>query len=213
MDAIGTATRAIKSGEARLMIAGGVESMSRAPFVMPNAETAFTRSNAVCDTTIGWRLVNRLMKSQYGVDSMPETAENVAVDAPLPYRHGRRRGRRQLGTADQQRDHARLRDAEHLGLQGQCFGVGHGQAHAELDGVEVGRKARLLRTGLSHRPAGPRLATGARTPTGSRRVRAPPIARRHRCRTGRSWRGHARARPWRSGGCPETLQTRKPPSH
>ena len=80
MDAIGTAARAIKSGEAGLMIAGGVESMSRAPFVMPKAETAFSRANAVYDTTIGWRFVNRLMKAQYGVDSMPETAENVATD-------------------------------------------------------------------------------------------------------------------------------------
>ncbi len=79
MDAIGTAARAIKSGEAQMMIAGGVESMSRAPFVMPKAESAFSRSNAVYDTTIGWRFVNRLMKEQYGVDSMPETAENVAV--------------------------------------------------------------------------------------------------------------------------------------
>jgi acetyl-CoA C-acetyltransferase len=80
MDAVGTAARAIKSGEARLMIAGGVESMSRAPFVMPKAEAAFSRSNAVHDTTIGWRLVNQLMKERYGVDSMPETAENVAAD-------------------------------------------------------------------------------------------------------------------------------------
>src|SRR3954452_24257311 len=80
MDAIGTAARAIKSGEAELMIAGGVESMSRAPFVMPKAESAFSRSNAVYDTTIGWRFVNKLMKEQYGVDSMPETAENVAAD-------------------------------------------------------------------------------------------------------------------------------------
>ena len=80
MDAVGTAARAIKSGEATLMIAGGVESMSRAPFVMPKAETAFSRSNAVYDTTIGWRFVNKLMKAQYGVDSMPETAENVALD-------------------------------------------------------------------------------------------------------------------------------------
>jgi 3-oxoadipyl-CoA thiolase len=80
MDAVGTAARAIKSGEAELMIAGGVESMSRAPFVMPKAESAFSRSNAVHDTTIGWRFVNRLMKEQYGVDSMPETAENVATD-------------------------------------------------------------------------------------------------------------------------------------
>ena len=80
LDALGTAARAIKSGEASLMIAGGVESMSRAPFVMPKAESAFSRSNAVYDTTIGWRFVNKLMKAQYGVDSMPETAENVATD-------------------------------------------------------------------------------------------------------------------------------------
>ena len=79
MDAVGTAARAIKSGEAQLMIAGGVESMSRAPFVMPKAESAFSRSNAVYDTTIGWRFVNKLMKEMHGVDSMPETAENVAV--------------------------------------------------------------------------------------------------------------------------------------
>ncbi|WP_343593927.1 3-oxoadipyl-CoA thiolase [Paracidovorax wautersii] len=80
LDAVGTAARAIKAGEAGLMIAGGVESMSRAPFVMPKAETAFSRANAVYDTTIGWRFVNKLMKAQYGVDSMPETAENVADD-------------------------------------------------------------------------------------------------------------------------------------
>lgn len=80
LDAIGTAARAIKAGEAGLMIAGGVESMSRAPFVMPKAETAFGRNNAVYDTTIGWRFINQRMKAQYGVDSMPETAENVATD-------------------------------------------------------------------------------------------------------------------------------------
>ena len=80
LDAVGTAARAIKSGEAQLMIAGGVESMSRAPFVMPKAETAFSRNNAVYDTTIGWRFVNKRMKEMYGVDSMPETAENVATD-------------------------------------------------------------------------------------------------------------------------------------
>ncbi|OMH38338.1 3-oxoadipyl-CoA thiolase [Motiliproteus sp. MSK22-1] len=78
MDAVGTAARAIKAGEADLLIAGGVESMSRAPFVMPKALTAFSRQNEVFDTTIGWRFVNKLMKSQYGIDSMPETAENVA---------------------------------------------------------------------------------------------------------------------------------------
>jgi acetyl-CoA acyltransferase len=80
LDAVGSAARAIKAGEAGLMIAGGVESMSRAPFVMPKAESAFSRTNAVYDTTIGWRFVNKLMKAQYGVDSMPETAENVAID-------------------------------------------------------------------------------------------------------------------------------------
>ena len=80
LDAVGTAARAIKAGEAGLLIAGGVESMSRAPFVMPKAESAFSRANAVYDTTIGWRFVNKLMKARYGVDSMPETAENVADD-------------------------------------------------------------------------------------------------------------------------------------
>jgi 3-oxoadipyl-CoA thiolase len=78
LDALGIAARAIKSGEAHLMIAGGVEGMSRAPFVMGKAETAFSRSAAVFDTTMGWRFVNPLMKAQYGIDSMPETAENVA---------------------------------------------------------------------------------------------------------------------------------------
>lgn len=78
MDAVGTAARAIKAGEAELIIAGGVESMSRAPFVMAKAETAFSRSAQVFDTTMGWRFVNKLMQQQYGVDSMPETAENVA---------------------------------------------------------------------------------------------------------------------------------------
>ncbi|MBU2031501.1 MAG: 3-oxoadipyl-CoA thiolase [Alphaproteobacteria bacterium] len=80
MDAIIAAARAIKSGEAELMIAGGVESMSRAPFVMPKAETAFSRNAEIHDTTIGWRFVNPVMKKQYGVDSMPETGENVAED-------------------------------------------------------------------------------------------------------------------------------------
>ena len=80
MDALGTAARAIRAGEAGLMIAGGVESMSRAPFVMPKAEAAFGRNPQIYDTTIGWRFVNPLMKSMYGVDAMPETAENVASD-------------------------------------------------------------------------------------------------------------------------------------
>jgi len=80
LDAVGSAARAIRCGEAQLMIAGGVESMSRAPFVMPKAETAYSRTNAVYDTTIGWRFVNALMQQRYGVDSMPETAENVAQE-------------------------------------------------------------------------------------------------------------------------------------
>ena len=83
MDAVGSAARAIKSGETALMIAGGVESMSRAPFVMPKADAAFSRANAVYDTTIGWRFVNPKMKALYGVDQMPETAENVADDCQI----------------------------------------------------------------------------------------------------------------------------------
>ncbi|KON79777.1 3-oxoadipyl-CoA thiolase [Azoarcus sp. PA01] len=80
LDAVGMAARAIKAGEADLMIAGGVESMSRAPFVMGKADTAFSRSAAIEDTTIGWRFVNPVMKAKYGIDSMPETAENVAQE-------------------------------------------------------------------------------------------------------------------------------------
>ncbi len=98
LDAVGTAARAIKAGEAQLMIAGGVESMSRAPFVMPKAESAFSRSNAVYDTTIGWRFVNKLMKAQYGVDSMPETAENVATDYKIE-----REAQDRMALASQQR--------------------------------------------------------------------------------------------------------------
>ena len=80
MDALGSAARAIKCGEVRLMIAGGVESMSRAPFVMPKAESAFSRGTEVYDTTLGWRFVNPLMAERFGIDSMPETAENVASE-------------------------------------------------------------------------------------------------------------------------------------
>lgn len=80
LDAVGICARAIRAGEAELMIAGGVEGMSRAPFVMPKADSAFSRSNSVFDTTLGWRFVNAQMKAQYGIDSMPETAENVAAD-------------------------------------------------------------------------------------------------------------------------------------
>jgi acetyl-CoA C-acetyltransferase/acetyl-CoA acyltransferase len=84
LDAVGTIARAIASGDLSIGIAGGVESMSRAPFVMPKASTAFARDNAVYDTTIGWRFINPLMRSQYGVDSMPETAENVAEQWAIP---------------------------------------------------------------------------------------------------------------------------------
>ena len=80
LDAVAMAARAIKAGEADLIIAGGVESMSRAPFVMPKADAAFSRANTVYDTTIGWRFVNQRMKAEFGIDSMPETAENVAGD-------------------------------------------------------------------------------------------------------------------------------------
>src|SRR5215210_3792307 len=83
LDALGSAARAIKSGEASLMIAGGVESMSRAPFVMPKSESAFSRTTAVYDTTIGWRFVNRMMKEQYGVDSMPETTDDKMGDSTV----------------------------------------------------------------------------------------------------------------------------------
>jgi len=79
LDAVGTAARAIATGECEVMIAGGVESMSRAPFVMPKADAAFSRKAEIYDTTIGWRFVNKALKQQYGIDSMPETAENVAV--------------------------------------------------------------------------------------------------------------------------------------
>src|SRR6185312_14566732 len=80
LDAVTVAARAIKAGEAELIVAGGVESMTRAPFVMPKADSAFSRSAEVFDTTIGWRFVNAAMKQKYGVDSMPETGENVAAD-------------------------------------------------------------------------------------------------------------------------------------
>jgi acetyl-CoA C-acetyltransferase len=106
LDALGTAARAIKSGEAELMLAGGVESMSRAPFVMPKAGSAFSRDNAVFDTTIGWRFVNALMKQRYGVDSMPETAENVAADFRIE-----REAQDRMALASQQRAMAAQKSA------------------------------------------------------------------------------------------------------
>ncbi len=111
LDAVGTAARAIKAGEAQLMIAGGVESMSRAPFVMPKAETAFARNPAVYDTTIGWRFINKLMKDQYGVDSMPETAENVATDFRIA-----REAQDRMALASQQKAVA-AQNAGHLALE------------------------------------------------------------------------------------------------
>ena len=105
MDAVGSAARAIKSGEANMIIAGGVESMSRAPFVMPKAETALSRNNAVYDTTIGWRFVNPLMQQRYGIDSMPETAENVAAEFAIERdAQDRMALRSQQNTARAQRD-------------------------------------------------------------------------------------------------------------
>src|SRR6201999_806745 len=84
LDAVGPAARLIKSGEADLVIAGGVESMSRAPFVQGKSETAFSRGTELFDTTIGWRFVNRLIERQYGIESMPETAENLAAEMAIP---------------------------------------------------------------------------------------------------------------------------------
>ena len=98
LDALGTAARAIRCGEAALIIAGGVESMSRAPFVMPKAETAFSRDNAVYDTMIGVRFVNKVMKERYGIDSMPETAENVAREFKIE-----REAQDRMALASQQR--------------------------------------------------------------------------------------------------------------
>ena len=108
LDAVGSAARAIKAGEAGLVIAGGVESMSRAPFVMPKADSAFSRSNAVYDTTIGWRFVNPLMQAQYGTDSMPETAENVADE------HGIEREAQDRMALSSQRNAAAAIAAGHL---------------------------------------------------------------------------------------------------
>ena len=123
MDAIGIAARAIKSGETSLMIAGGVESMSRAPFVMAKADSAFSRAAKIEDTTIGWRFVNPLMKAKYGIDSMPETAENVAariqrvarrpgcVRAAQPAARGRRHRRRPARRGDRAGDDSARRRA------------------------------------------------------------------------------------------------------
>ena len=129
LDAIGGAARAIRAGEAGLMLAGGVESMSRAPFVMGKADSAYSRSAAIYDTTIGWRFINKLMKAQYGVDSMPETAERGRRLQDQPRRPGsvragqpakdrpraegrllRRRNRARVDRAEERRSHHRLQD-------------------------------------------------------------------------------------------------------
>ncbi|CAH2932255.1 MAG: 3-oxoadipyl-CoA thiolase (EC @ 3-oxo-5,6-dehydrosuberyl-CoA thiolase (EC [uncultured Paraburkholderia sp.] len=121
MDAVGSAARAIKASEARLMIAGGVQSMTRAPFVMGKAASAFSRQADIYDTTIGWRFVNPLMKRQYGVDSMPETAENVAVEFGI-------------SRADQ--------DAFALASQQKAARAqGDGTLAQEIVGVEIARRA------------------------------------------------------------------------
>jgi acetyl-CoA C-acetyltransferase len=120
LDAVGSAARAIKSGEAQLMIAGGVESMSRAPFVMPKMDSAFGRNNAVYDTTIGWRFINPLMKQLYGVDSMPETAENVA---------------QQFGIERQAQDRMALRSQENA-----VRAQGEGFFDAEITPVSIAQK-------------------------------------------------------------------------
>jgi phenylacetic acid degradation protein PaaD len=136
MDAVGTAARAIKAGETALMIAGGVESMSRAPFVMPKAESAFSRSNAVYDTTIGWRFVNKLMKAQYGIDSMPETADNVAAEF-------------KIARADQ--DAFALRSQQRWGAAN-AAGFFKGRDRAGRDRAEEGRAQALrYRRASAHR--------------------------------------------------------------
>ena len=108
MDAVGMAARAIRAGEAGLMLAGGVESMSRAPLVMAKAEQAFSRKAEIFDTTIGWRFVNRLMKSDFGIDSMPETAENVAQDFNI-----NREDQDAFALRSQQKTAAAPRDSDH----------------------------------------------------------------------------------------------------
>ena len=108
LDAVGSAARAIRCQEAELLVAGGVESMSRAPFVMPKAEQAFSRGNAIYDTTIGWRFVNKLMEQQFGIDSMPGTAENVANDFNIE-----RDAQDRMALASQQRAAAAIK-AGHL---------------------------------------------------------------------------------------------------
>ena len=122
MDAVITAARGIKAGEAELIVAGGVESMSRAPFVMPKAETAYSRANTVHDTTIGWRFVNPVMKTLYGFDSMPETGENVAED---------------FGITRADQDHFALRSQHNAGTA-----IAQGRFAKEITPVSVPQRRR-----------------------------------------------------------------------
>lgn len=153
MDAVITAARAVRSGEAELMIAGGVESMSRAPFVMPKAETAFSRAAEIHDTTIGWRFVNPLMKKQYGVDSMPETGENVAEDyhvsredqdafAVRSREGGRRLCKRTAGEGDHPGDHP--------AAQGRSCYRRQGRASARNDDRNAGETRHAFQKGRRH---------------------------------------------------------------
>src|SRR6185369_10253230 len=133
----------IRAGEASLMIAGGVESMSRAPFVMPKAESAFSRANRVEDTTIGWRFVNRLMRERYGVDSMPETAENVATEFKIE-----RAAQDRMALASQQRAVA----AQKRGFfDAEIVPVSISQRRARRSSSQRAASAR-------HQPGGPRQA-------------------------------------------------------
>ena len=162
------AARAIRVGEAELMIAGGVESMSRAPFVMPKAESAFARTNAVYDTTIGWRFVNKLMKEKYGVDSMPETAENVAAEFRIE-----REAQDRMALASQQK--------ARRGAEGRLL---RRRDRAGDDRAEEGRadRRRQGRAPARHQPRGARQAEGRRP------------ARRHRHRRQRLGRQRRRLR-------------------
>ncbi|MBM3570155.1 MAG: 3-oxoadipyl-CoA thiolase [Alphaproteobacteria bacterium] len=146
LDAIATAARAIRTGEAGLMIAGGVESMSRAPFVMAKADQAFSRSAEIFDTTIGWRFVNRLMREKYGVDSMPETAENVAEE-------------HQIARADQ--------DAFALRSQSRAIAaIKAGRLAAEIVPVPVaGRKGEVAQVERDEHPRETSLEALAKLPT------------------------------------------------
>ncbi len=145
LDAVGTAARAIRCGEAQLMIAGGAESMSRAPFVIPKSDSAFSRAAKIEDTTIGWRFVNPLMKSKYGIDSMPETAENVAEEFKV---------RRAEQDAFALRSQQRWTAAQATGVNdGACAMILASEAAARKHGLSL--KARVL--GMATAGVAPRI--------------------------------------------------------